>query len=60
MVMGKAAAALAAGCCCVLKPSDLKLISAIKLQKLAIEAGVESFCVVPSTNPAGFVDDMID
>lgn len=40
MVAWKVAPALAAGCCCVLKPSELASITPLELAGIAVEAGV--------------------
>ncbi len=52
MVLRKAAAALAAGCTVVLKPSELTPLSALALAQLSIEAGIPAgvFSVVVGSN----------
>ncbi len=52
MVMRKAAAAIAAGCSVILKPSDLTPLSALALAKLSQQAGIPKgvFNVVVGTN----------
>ena len=54
MVTRKVAPALAAGCSIVLKPAEATPLSALALEKLAIEAGVpnEVFKVIPVIDPA--------
>lgn len=55
-VVVKAGAALAAGCTCVLKPSEHTPLIALALAKLALEAGIPSggFNVVPASQPEPF------
>ncbi len=54
MVTRKVAPALAAGCSIILKPAEATPLSALALEKLAIEAGVpkEVFKVIPVIEPA--------
>jgi len=54
MVTRKVAPALAAGCSIVVKPAEATPLSALALERLAIEAGIpqDIFKVVPVTDPA--------
>ena len=52
MITRKAAAALAAGCCFIVKPSELTPLSALAMAELSLQAGIPNgvFNVVVGTN----------
>lgn len=57
-VIVKVAAALAAGCTCILKPSEETPLIALALAKLGAQAGLPSgaFSVLPCSNPSSVTD----